>query len=146
MRYSTLLKMMRWWPPFLGAGIRVESFGENFDYLIVRMKLRFWNQNYVGTHFGGSLYAMTDPFYMLLLIKKLGKDYVVWDKSASIRYKKPAKGIVYARFEVSEDLLISIRAQVQEEGKAEPVFIVPITDSEGEIVAEVKKVLSIKKK
>lgn len=67
------------------------------------MKMRFWNKNYVGTHFGGSIYSMTDPFYMLMLLNLLGKGYIVWDKSASIRYKIPAKGSLYARFELSMD-------------------------------------------
>jgi len=72
---------LRWlinlWPPFLGAGIRVTRLQPDWKAIDVEMKLRFWNANYVGTHFGGSLYAMTDPFYMLMLIENLGSDYVV---------------------------------------------------------------------
>ena len=64
----------------------------------VEMKLRFWNANYVGTHFGGPLFAMTDPFYMLMLMATLGCDYIVWDKSASIRYRKAREGTVRAEF------------------------------------------------
>ena len=78
---------LRWlinlWPPFLGAGIRVTQ--PDWKAIDVEMKLRFWNSNYVGTHFGGSLYAMTDPFYMLMLIENPGQDDIVWDKYASVR-------------------------------------------------------------
>jgi hypothetical protein len=80
------------WPPFLGAGIRVNRFQPDWKGIEVEMKLRRWNSNYVGTHYGGSLYSMADPFYMLMLIENLGSDYIVWDKSATIRFKKPGKG------------------------------------------------------
>ena len=69
----------------------------------VEMKLRFWNRNYVGTHFGGSLYSMTDPFYMLMLIENLGRDYIVWDKSAAIRFKRPGRGKMLAAFRLSDE-------------------------------------------
>jgi hypothetical protein len=95
---STLLKWMSYWPPFFGAGIRIREISDDFTYVRVEMKLRFWNRNYVGTHFGGSLYSMVDPFYMLMLIENLGRDYIVWDKSASIRFLKPGRGRVSAEF------------------------------------------------
>eukprot|EP00126_Sphaerothecum_destruens_P004072 Sdes_comp17969_c0_seq2m7228 len=80
------------WPPYLGAGIRVSHVCSSFKTIKVEMKQRFYNANWVGVHYGGSLYSMTDPFYMIMLIKHLGPQYVVWDKSAQIRYKKPGKG------------------------------------------------------
>lgn len=137
---------MRFWPPFLGAGISVKSFNSDFSEIVVQMKMRFWNKNYVGTHFGGSLYSMTDPFYMLMILNLLGKEYIVWDKSASIRYKIPAKGIVYAKFQVSVDQLENIHQGVNQDGKAESEFIVSITDSNGNVVAEVKKLIYVTKK
>ncbi|KTD59128.1 hypothetical protein Lsai_0648 [Legionella sainthelensi] len=143
MKFSTLLKMMRFWPPFLGAGIRVKNFNPEGTSIIVQMKMRFWNKNYVGTHFGGSIYSMTDPFYMLMLLNLLGKGYIVWDKSASIRYKIPAKGTLYARFELSMDQVEKIRLQVDEAKKIESEFYIPITNEEGNTIAEVKKILSI---
>src|SRR5437868_13852984 len=79
------------WPPFLGAGIRVKRIASDMKAIDVEMKLRWWNANYVGTHFGGSLFAMTDAFYMLMLMANLGRDYIVWDRAASIRYRKPGK-------------------------------------------------------
>jgi hypothetical protein len=146
MKFSTLLKLMRFWPPFLGSGIRVKSF--NSDYLVieVQMKMRFWNRNYVGSHFGGSLYSMTDPFYMLMVLNKLGKNYIVWDKSGSIRYKKPAKGSICAKFELTIEQLEKIKEQADSGLKCEPVFEVLIKDSKDQFVAEVTKTLSIKRK
>ena len=146
MKFSTLLKMMRFWPPFWGAGISVKNFHADGTQIVVQMKMRFWNKNYVGTHYGGSMYSMTDPFYMLMLMNLLGKGYIVWDKSASIRYKIPAKGTIYARFELSPELVEKIRLEVNEKQKIESEFFVPITDEEGKVVAEVKKTLSIIKK
>ncbi|CAM3057970.1 Uncharacterised protein [Legionella steigerwaltii] len=146
MKFSMLLRMMRFWPPFWGAGISVKNFHPEGTHILVQMKMRFWNKNYVGTHYGGSMYSMTDPFYMLMLMHLLGKGYIVWDKSASIRYKIPAKGTLYARFELSREQVEKIRLEVNETQKIESEFIVPITDEEGKVVAEVKKILSIIKK
>jgi hypothetical protein len=82
-----LRRWINFWPPFLGAGIRVTHIAPDMKSVDVEMKLRWWNANYVGTHFGGSLFAMTDAFYMLMVMANLGRDYIVWDKAASIRYR-----------------------------------------------------------
>lgn len=144
--FSTLLRLIRFWPPFLGAGIKVQSFNADYTHIVVQMKLRFWNKNYVGTHFGGSLYTMTDPFYMLILMIHLGKDYIVWDKSAHIRYKKPAKGTVYAEFLISEDQINKIKQDLISSSKMESEFTVLIKDESGDVVSEVKKIIHISKK
>lgn len=144
--FSTLLRLIRFWPPFFGAGIKVLSFNADYTHIVVQMKLRFWNKNYVGTHFGGSLYTMTDPFYMLILMIHLGKEYIVWDKSAHIRYKKPAKGTVYAEFLVSEDQINKIKQDLISCSKIESEFTVLIKDESGDVVSEVKKIIHINKK
>nr|BFD59535.1 YiiD C-terminal domain-containing protein [Bdellovibrio sp. CKG001]BFD62915.1 YiiD C-terminal domain-containing protein [Bdellovibrio sp. HM001] len=141
-----VIRFMSFWPPFVGAGVRVKKVAPNFDYIDVEMKLRFWNANYVGTHFGGSMYSMTDPFIMLILIQKLGRDYIVWDKSATIRFKKPGKGRIRARFSVTEDELKSIVEQAAASYKVEPVFVVQLFDEQNEVVAEVDKVLYVRRK
>lgn len=146
MKLSTLLKLMWIWPPFLGAGVSVKQFSPDYRTLTVQMRMRFWNRNYVGTHFGGSLYSMTDPFYMLMLMKQLGKGYIVWDKSASIRYRKPAKGTVYAQFELSSEQIEAIKQQVISDNKSEPEFKILITDADNNVVAEILKTLHISKK
>ncbi len=144
MKKRLLLRAINFWPPFLGAGIRV-------TYLTatetdVEMNLRFWNRNYVGTHFGGSLYSMTDPFFMLMLIENLGPDYIVWDKSATIRFKKPGRGKVRAEFRLSSERLEQIRRAVSAQGKTESAFFVQVKDESGEVVAEVEKIVYVRKK
>lgn len=146
MKFSTLLKLMRFWPPFWGAGISVKSCNADLSVVEVQMKMRFWNKNYVGTHFGGSLYSMTDPFYMLMLMNLLGKDYIVWDKSASIRYKIPAKGTVHARFELTKEQIEDIRQEIEQNNKCEPDFVVEIKNSDGLVVSVVTKVIHITRK
>lgn len=138
--------VMNFWPPFLGAGIRVTRLQPDWRAIDVEMKLRFWNANFVGTHYGGSLYSMADPFYMLMLIENLGRDYIVWDKSASIRFRKPGKGKMLASFRLSEEQIEAIRQQLQTEEKVEPTFLVEIRDEAGELVAEVQKLLHVRKK
>lgn len=146
MKFSTILRLIRLWPPFLGAGIRVKEFNTDYSYILVQMKMRFWNQNYVGTHFGGSLYSMTDPFYMLMLMHALGRDYVIWDKSATIHYIKPAKGKIFARFELLPDQVELIKSHLEHHSKFEPIFHIKITDSEDNTVAEIRKTLYVRKK
>lgn len=134
------------WPPFLGAGIRVTRLDRDWRAIDVEMKLRFWNRNYVGTHYGGSLCSMTDPFYMLMLIENLGPEYVVWDKSASIRFRRPGRGRVSAQFRIGDEQLAAIREQLKTADKIEPTFAVEVKDDAGEIVAVVEKVIQVRRK
>ena len=134
------------YPPFLGAGVRVRRLDPDWKAIDVEMKLRFWNANYVGTHFGGSLYSMTDPFYMLMLIEKLGRDYIVWDKSASIRFRRPARSTVRCEFRLTDAQIDDIREKLHTQEKIEPTFLVEVRDETGERIAIVEKVLHIRKK
>lgn len=138
--------LINFWPPFLGAGIRITRLDPNYRAIDVEMKLRFWNRNYVGTHYGGSLYSMTDPFFMVMLINILGPGYIVWDKSASISFRRPGRGTVRAHFEISDEQIASIRQQLETAEKIEPAFSVDVKDIAGEVIAEVQKVLSIRRK
>ncbi len=70
---TRIFRLLRFWPPYLGAGVRVVEFDPGLTHMKIAMKLRFWNRNYVGTHLGGSLYSMVDPFYMLMLMHNLGR-------------------------------------------------------------------------
>ncbi|MGA8272729.1 MAG: DUF4442 domain-containing protein [Candidatus Sulfotelmatobacter sp.] len=140
--------LRRWinlWPPFLGAGIRVLRIAPDMKSIDVEMKLRWWNANYVSTHFGGSLFAMTDAFYMLMLMHHLGSDYVVWDKAASIRYRKPGRGTVRAEFRLSDSQIDDIREKLKTLPKYEPVFSVQVKDECGVVIAEVDKVLHVRR-
>ena len=137
---------MKWWPPFLGAGIRLRSLSDDFRDAEVELKLGRLNRNAVGTHFGGSLYAMTDPFYMIMLLKNLGGDYLVWDKSGSVEYLAPGRGIVLARFKLTEERIAEIRAQAAAGDKVLPEFIIDVKDEAGGMVARVRKVLYVRLK
>jgi acyl-coenzyme A thioesterase PaaI-like protein len=143
-------RLLRWgmnlWPPFLGAGIRVRSIAADWSEAVVELRERFVNRNYVGTHFGGSLFAMTDPFYALLLMHRLGERYLVWDQAARIEFVAPGRGTLTARFRITEALLDSIRAQAAGGGKVLPEFDVEIRDRAGELVARVRKTLYVRLK
>jgi acyl-coenzyme A thioesterase PaaI-like protein len=132
------------WPPFLGAGIRVKHIATDMKAIDVEMKLRWWNANYVGTHFGGSLFALTDAFYMLMLMANLGPGYIVWDKAASIRYRKPGRSTVRAEFRLTDVQLDDIREKLKTLPKYEPSFKVEIKDEAGTLIAEVDKLLHVR--
>jgi hypothetical protein len=139
-------KVMRFWPPYLGAGVRVVKVSKNLLFLRVQMRGFFWNQNISGMHFGGSLYSMVDPFYALLLMCHLGPDYVILDSSASIEYLHKAKGSVFADFSLTQEQVEHIREKAQSGEKIEPHFDVCIYDEKGKIVTKIHKVLYIRKK
>jgi acyl-coenzyme A thioesterase PaaI-like protein len=143
---AQLRRGMAWWPPFLGAGIKVKSFADDFRDAVVEMKLGRLNRNAVGTHFGGSLYAMTDPFYAIMLIHNLGREYLVWDKAGSIEYVAPGRGTVSAHFTLTEARLQEIRSQAAKGEKVLPEFSVEIRDKSGTLVALVRKTLYVRLK
>jgi acyl-coenzyme A thioesterase PaaI-like protein len=132
------------YPPFLGAGIRARRVDERT--VRAEMKLTFLNGNAVGTHFGGSLYAMCDPWYMLILMRLLGEDYIVWDKSAGIRFLRPGRGTVTATFHIPGSRVDEIRAAADSGGKVEPVFTAEVLDADGGAVARVEKTLHVRRK
>jgi uncharacterized protein DUF4442 len=142
---GALRRWINFWPPFLGAGIRVKHVAPGMKAIDVEMKLHFWNANYVGTHFGGSLFAMTDAFYMLMLMANLGRDYIVWDKAATIRYKKPGRGTVRAEFRLSDSEIDDIREKLKTLPKYEPRFTVEVRDECGTVIAEVEKLLHVRR-
>src|SRR6201997_715938 len=145
-RSHALRRWINFWPPFVGAGIRVKHISADMKAIDVEMKLRWWNANYVGTHFGGSLFAMTDAFYMLMLMANLGPEYIVWDKAASIRYRKPGRSTVRAEFRLTDVQLEDIRQKLRTLPKYEPLLKVAVKDEQGILIAEVEKLLHVKKK
>ena len=145
LKQRIMLRCVNLWPPFAATGIHV-NWGPDMKSAEVTMKLRPWNRNFVGTHYGGSLYSMCDPFYMLLLIKNLGPEYIVWDKAAGIRFRKPGRGTVRAEFRLTDAQLDDIREQLKTLPKYEPIYTVEVKDGSGDVVAEVQKTLHIRKK
>lgn len=145
-RPKMLRRIFNWYGPFWGAGIHIDYICPNFTQAKVSMKLRWYNTNYVGVHFGGSLYSMTDPFYMLLTMNRLGNDYIVWDKAAEIEFIRPGTGTVSATFEVTDAMLEDIRKHTGSGDKYLPCYSVDVYDEAGERVARVKKTLYIRRK
>ena len=143
-RQRLMERFINLYPPLLGAGIRSRTLDERT--IEVEMKLTASNRNIVGVHFGGSLYAMCDPWFMLILIRQLGADYIVWDKAASIQFKKPGKGTVRARFHISPERVEEIRKDADAQTKIEPTFVVDVVDTEGQVIARVEKLLYVRRK
>lgn len=138
---------MRWgfnlWPCYRGTGARVTHIAGDWREVRVRLPLSWRTRNYVGTIFGGSLYAAVDPFYMIMLMKNLGPDYVVWDKAASIRFKRPGRSALTATFRLDEAELVEIRRLLQESPKVDRSYTVHLADQMGVVHAEVEKVIHI---
>jgi hypothetical protein len=143
---GNMRRVLNLWPPLLGAGIRVKHLAPDWRQIDVQMKLHAWNRNYVGTHYGGSLYSMVDPFYMLMLIENLGPDYIVWDKAATIRFRKPGRGTVHAQFRLVQEQVNEIKQALAAVEKIERTFGVEVKDESGTVIAEVEKLLHIRRK
>lgn len=145
-RHRWLKLLANVYGPFLLAGIRITEITKDLGLIEVEMSLRPWNRNYVGTHFGGSLFAMADPWFMIMLAERLGPAFRVWDKAGSIQFRRPGRGTVRARFEISADRVEEIRQAASLAGKVEPVFAVVIVDERGKVVAQVEKRLSVRRR
>ena len=137
---------LSWWAPYFGTGISVQRIAPDYSSVTVQMKQRWYNRNAFGTHFGGSLYAMCDPFFALLLVAKLGKDYYVWDKAATIDFVKPGQGTVTAHFDWTQAQIDEIVANAANGEKCHPVRTLNILNASGEVVARVEKTLYVKKR
>lgn len=146
MKASTLRLGMNLWPPFLFSGIHVTTIAPDYRHVRVELRMRPWNRNYVHTHFGGSLFAMTDPFWMLVVMQNLGRDYYVWDKSASIDFVKPGRGTVWTEFTLNETILDEIRAATATGNKYLRWFENEVRDAQDEVVARVRKQVYIRLK
>ncbi len=134
------------WPPFLFAGIHLTALSGDYRQARVELRMRPWNRNYVGTHFGGSLFAMTDPFWMLLVLHHLGRDHYVWDKAGEIEFVKPGRCTVHTAFKLDDDVLDSLRDEAAGGAKVLRWFENAIVDAQGEVVARVRKQLYVRRK
>ncbi len=137
-------RLINFYPPLLGAGIRSRTIDELTIH--VEMKLTALNRNIVGVHFGGSLYAMCDPWFMLIMMRALGPDYIVWDKAASIKFVSPGRGTVNAIFQIPQERVNEIRAAADRGEKIEPTFSVDVLGEQGQVIAHVEKLLYVRKK
>lgn len=145
MKASTIKRFLNWYPPYMGAGIRVKTLTPDFRHAVTEMRLTWYNRNYVGTHFGGSLYTMCDPMYMLMLLNILGNEYIVWDKAASIDYIVPGRSTVTAEFHISNELVDSLKSMEPNEKRVFDLHV-NVKDVNGDVVARVTKTEFVNRK
>jgi len=143
-------RFYRWsfnlFPAYCSTGARITYISNDFREVLVKLPLTWQTRNYVGTIFGGSMYAAVDPVYMLMLIKNLGPGYVVWDKSACIQFKKPGRTTLFARFKLDDKDIETIRKDLMDSRSVDRTYQVDLTDKEGVIHASVEKVIYIRLK
>ncbi len=143
-------RVARWkfnfFPAYRASGARLTYISS--DFLEMRMELRLTGRtrNYVGAMFGGSMYASVDPIYMMILIKNLGPEYIVWDKAATIRFKKPGKTNLYARFAIDENEVDAIRTILEKCHSADRLYHVELKNDQGVVCAEVDKTVYIRRR
>jgi acyl-coenzyme A thioesterase PaaI-like protein len=145
-RASTFRRLVNFWPPFLFNSIRLLALSDDWTSATVRLRLRFWNRNYVGTQFGGNLFAMADPWWMLLALHRLGSQYIVWDKAGAIDFVAPGKADVYARFVLEESVVEEMRAAAADGSKVLRWFEVEVKTADGTLIARVRKQLYVRLK
>lgn len=137
---------MNLWPPFLFSGIRVLDVGTDWRSARVVLRKRWFNSNYVGVHFGGSLFAMTDPFWMILVKECLGREYLVWDKAAEIEFIAPGRADVFADFVLDDGVLDELRAATANGEKYLRWFDIDVKTVAGEVIARVRKQVYVRRK
>ncbi|MBV9495005.1 MAG: DUF4442 domain-containing protein [Acidobacteria bacterium] len=145
-RTRRLRWMFDFFPAYRGTGARITYIASDLSEVRVKLPLSWRTRNYVGTIFGGSMYGAVDPIYMIMLIQRLGRGYIVWDKSASIRFRKPGKRTLFATFVISDAELDEIRAAAESGQSLDRVYHVDLVDAEGIVHASIEKTIYIRKK
>lgn len=150
MTESVRTKLQRWgfnlFPAYRATGARIVYIDRDFREVRVKLPLSWRTRNYVGTIFGGSMYGAVDPVYMIMLIKRLGPGYVVWDKSASIRFRRPGRDTLHATFLLEDTELEAIRSALETDESVERAYTVELVDGEGTVHAVVEKVIYIRRR
>src|SRR5215204_5911284 len=143
-------RRFRWFfnffPAYRGTGGRVTYIADDFHEVHVKLPLNWRTRNYVGTTYGGSIYASIDPIYMLMLMKILGREYTVWDKAATIRFRKPGKETLFTEFHLSGDEITEIKRLTETERSIDRVYNLELRDKNGVVHAEIEKTIYIRKK
>ncbi len=137
---------MSLWIPNLFSGIRVRHFSKDWTRATVTLRVNLLTRNFVGTAFGGSMQAMTDPYFFMLVMHQLGPDYVVWDTRAEIEFVKPGRGVLTAEFEVPAARVADLRERARGGAKVLEWFETEITDRAGEVVARVRREIYVREK
>jgi acyl-coenzyme A thioesterase PaaI-like protein len=147
---SRATRWLRWrfnlFPAYRGTGGRIAYIAADYREVRVRLPLSWRTRNYVGTIFGGSLYGAVDPIFMIMLIQLLGRGYIVWDKSATIRFRKPGRTTLHATFTIDEAELEAIRSATANGEPVDRVYHVDLVDAEGVVHASVEKVIYVRRK
>ena len=146
LRTRLLRFQFAFFPAWRGTGARVTYIASDFREVRVELPLSWRTRNYVGTIFGGSLYASVDPMYMIMLIRILGPEYVVWDKAASIRFRKPGRSTLYATFTIDEAELEAIREATKDGQPVDRVYQIELADRDGVVHASIEKTIYIRRK
>jgi acyl-coenzyme A thioesterase PaaI-like protein len=133
-------------PAIRGTGARIAHIESDWSAMRIQLPLNWRTRNYVGTIFGGSLYSSVDPWHMILLMHNLGPDYLVWDKSASVRFRKPGRSTLFADCRLPEGEIEEIHRLLHHEKKVDRTYHVDLVDDEGEVHAQVEKVVQVRKK
>lgn len=138
--------LFNFFPAYRGTGGRVTYIADDYTEVRVKIPLSWRTKNYVGTIYGGSMYGAIDPIYMLMLIHILGPDYIVWDKAAKIRFRKPGRDTLFAKFELNSDELDEIKRLAEEKKSVDRIYDLELVDREGVVHAKIEKTLYIAKK
>ncbi|MFT4552867.1 MAG: acyl-coenzyme A thioesterase PaaI-like protein [Chlamydiales bacterium] len=142
----TVLRLVSYWPPMLFSGISVRDFDLDEGYIKVRLRSSFWNRNYFGTHYGGSICSLCDPFYSFILLHQLGREFIVWDKASKVTFVSATAEPVYATFSINKEDLDQVREDALNNHKVEPIFETTVVDEGGNIIAKVERTLYVKRK
>jgi acyl-coenzyme A thioesterase PaaI-like protein len=132
------------WPCYRGSGGRVTFIAADWSEVRVRLPLSWRTRNYVGTIYGGSIYAAIDPFYMLMLIHRLGPGYEVWDKAATVRFRRPGRAALTARMTIPEGEEAAIGEALRGGRSVDRTYRVELVDAAGVVHAEVEKVVYVR--
>lgn len=133
-------------PAYRGTGARVTFIADDYREIKVKIPLSWRTRNYVGTIYGGSMYAGIDPIYMLMLIKNLGENYIVWDKAAAIRFKRPGKETLFADFKITPEELDEIREILKTKKSVDRIYKVELKNKNGKVHCLIEKTLYIANK
>jgi len=135
--------IFNFFPAFWSTGAKVTYLAADYKEVHLKLPLSWRTRNYVGTIFGGSMFASTDVLYFLLVLKNIGDDYIVWDKASSVRFRKPGKGTLYAKAIISDEEIEMIKKELQNTDKIDRIFHLDLIDEAGDVCASIEKTIHI---
>lgn len=150
MSESLQSRLTRWkfnlFPAYRRTGARITYIAADFSEVRIRLPLNWKTRNVVGTVFGGAMYAAVDPIYMVMLMRLLGPGYIVWDKAAAIRFRRPGQDTLYGCFSIAPEEVDLIRGHLQTHSKLDRVYPAELVDAAGKVHATFEKTLHIRRR